>query len=186
MEQARERSEGIIERALQGTKQLEEHARNEGFAAGHKEGVERGMTEALKVVEQMQRYQEEVAKEYQAMLARAEHHLAHVSVELAERIVGEVISLEPERILDMARAVIGQLTDETGIRIRTHTDYADLLEVHRQQLLSVAPGVTSVEVVADESLSPGVVVEGKWGYVDGTLHAQLKEADRVIKDANCE
>ncbi len=184
MAEARERSAALIERALAGVAQLEEQARQEGLAAGYKEGMERGLSEARSLCEDLQKQQEEVQEHYREVLASTDRELAEASLGLAERIVGDIISLEPERVVEMARAVISQLSDEACIRLRTHSDYASILEMRRQELLAASPGITSVEVVADESLSPGVVVEGKWGYVDSTLHAQLGEIDRMIKGAS--
>jgi type III secretion protein L len=109
---------------------------------------------------------------------RARDRVIELAVVLAERLVGEALRIEPERIGELARAAIAEARGASRVRIDAHPSDVAALEV------ILADAGVSAEVGSDESLGRGsLVVHTDLGRVDARLEPQLSRLASALKEA---
>jgi flagellar assembly protein FliH/type III secretion protein L len=113
--------------------------------------------------------------------SRAERELdrtVEIARLLAERLVGEAIRVEPERIAALAHEVLRETRGARRIRIEASPEDAPTLA----RLLGEAGRVT--EVVPDPALARGsLVVHTELGRIDGRLAPQLSRLADALEEA---
>ncbi|HHY16937.1 MAG TPA: hypothetical protein GX524_02570 [Firmicutes bacterium] len=193
LRQARHEAELIKERAekeaasiLQNaeSKYLEycEQAKQSGFKIGCKEGFHKGLQETRAIVNQAQETLESSKKAFETYVKESEPKLLALVLDIAEKIVGESLSYDPELILSMLRNGIEVIGDERQFSLRVNPQLVALLEGGKDKLQGQY-GNRPIEIIGDQSVSTGVIVETPAGQVDATLDAQIKNIARAIGEA---
>ncbi len=140
-------------------------------AAAREEGHAEGLRAAAAQVE------ERVASLAEAQarwLARAEVEALDLAVEMARRILGRELRLDPAAASDGAVATLRAAGRRRTLRVRLHPDGVAGLRERRPALAEAGAGAT-LELVADPALAPGdVVVETEAGQVDGRIATRLE------------
>jgi flagellar biosynthesis/type III secretory pathway protein FliH len=117
-----------------------------------------------------------------AQEARAEHELDRtidIARLLAERLVGEAIRVEPERIAALAHDALRETRGARNIRIEACPDDVDALA----RVLHEA-GVHVSEVAPNAELARGsLVVQTELGKIDARLTPQLSRLAEALREA---
>ena len=99
--------------------------------------------------------------------------ITRLALEVARRVVGEALAVDPDRVRDLVREALDRVRRASRVRVRVHPDDAPRLD-----------GM-SVEIVADGALRPGdCVVESELGDVDGRLEARFEAVERALSEAS--
>lgn len=167
-------------------------AREQGREQGHAEGLSQGQVEGL---EQGRAQAEEELKSLQESLngiitsltnARAELSaaleldIAEVVLALAGQLAGGAITVEPERIVELARQGLDLVAESDVITIKAAAGPASLLR-EEQEALSSSANVASLRIVEDPSLEPeGCTVESELGRVDLRVSQRLESARDLL------
>lgn len=97
---------------------------------------------------------------------------------LAERLVGEVLTLDPSRVVGMARDLVGEARGARRVRLEAHPDDAEALGA---ALDAVAP---DAEILADPTLARGSLrLVTDVGRVDGRLDVRLERLAVALRAA---
>lgn len=105
-----------------------------------------------------------------------------IAFQVARRIVEAELRSGPEPAISLARAAIRRAGESRQLVLRMHPEDALAVETAEGGAASLAPGVASIRVVPDPSLSRGdCVVEGDHGLVDGRLSTRLAQVRRAIE-----
>jgi flagellar assembly protein FliH len=100
---------------------IQQQARNEGFQAGHAEGLQRGLEENRRLAELIdifgQQMDEQVARE-----------LLDLSLDIARQVLQQALKVNPELLLGVVREAIGTLPHvNQGAHLILHPDDAELI-----------------------------------------------------------
>lgn len=177
---------------------LREHARAEGFAAGHAEG----MTAAADVVAETERVAAERLADVQARwerrvasataaLGAAVTRLDEASLPLAEEVretvlgtvltlvedlVGRELALAEDPVLDAVRRALALVPSDAPAVVRVHPD--DLAEIPAEALAELPD---SVRVIADPAIErAGAVAQTGSRRIDAQLGAALERVQAVL------
>ncbi|MBL1148621.1 MAG: hypothetical protein AKCLJLPJ_00499 [Fimbriimonadales bacterium] len=156
----------------------------EAYAAGYAAGFPHGVQQALEREGQrladfdhqlrdlIGRIESAVSLWYQ----KAELSLADLGLEIAKRIVNEELTVRPTAILTIVRDALGHVEHSASVKIRLNPFDLHTLEEHRDELHTLAGGISNLELVGDEQLSRGsVIVESQFGTVDATVETKLDQ-----------
>ncbi len=137
------------------------------FEEGRAEGLSAG------ILQQQERLVE-LAGLRAGWLARAEVEALDLAVEMARRILGRELKLDPGAAAAGASAALRAAGRGRPLRVRLHPEGAALLR-ERTAGLSPMAGEGALELVDDPTLLPGdVVVESEAGQVDGRIDRRLE------------
>lgn len=154
---------------------IEKAAREEGYAAGHAEGLAAGQAEVQRLQDQLAALLRSLA----APLAELDQQVAEALGALAVRIAGallqEAYEADPERLARLVHATL-----EIAGRERSGAE----LRMHPADLERVAPLLAdeTLRLVADPELHPGDVrVHGSSLRVDASLETRLRSAYAALR-----
>ena len=174
----RELHERIVEmeRALQrDVRQAYERGYREGEAAG----LERAKADIAPAAERVSRAIAEIATLRGRIRREAETDLVKLAFAIARRILRRELSLSPDAIHGLVRAVFDKAQTREVSRVRVHPDHRTLV----LKSLETSGLPHGLDVVADATLRIGdVVVETKRGDLDATIDSQLAEIERGFAD----
>ena len=114
-------------------------------------------------------------------LAEAEREVARVALAAAERLVGEALRVEPERIANIVGDALARARRARDVVVRVHPDDAAALESLRAVVAARAgrPGAFSVRP-DPEVTRGGCLVETDLGTIDGRLETRLDALARAL------
>ncbi|MEW6523409.1 MAG: FliH/SctL family protein [Bacillota bacterium] len=170
----------LIEEATGAAVSLKDQARREGFGQGYEEGLEQARRAGQSLLQEARDVLEGAIALRHGLLEEAREDLVELALAVAGRILRQELSVDRGAVLEMVRGAMEAVKDETELRLHAHPAYTADLERAKKELMARVPGLRRLDVVADESLSPGCVCHGDWGAVDATLDSQLARARQQL------
>ena len=114
-------------------------------------------------------------------LAEAERETARLAIAVAQRILGEELSLAPERITAMVADVLGRARRAADVTITVHPDDAATLRRMQDQLLERAGRPARFAIVEDPGITRGgCTVKTELGELDARIETQLDTLSRAL------
>jgi flagellar assembly protein FliH len=103
-----------------------------------------------------------------------------LAMTIAERIVHEQISVDPNVVLDNVRQALTRLVGREVVTLRVNPADLDTIRAHRDSIAG-ANDVEHLRVVEDQRVDRGgVVVETDAGTIDAKVSTQIREARRTL------
>lgn len=148
-------------------------------AAGYEEGVAAGRAE----VSGAARALATAASELQEARGRAAEDAEPVAVELAlqiaAKVLGGALEVEPELVLEVVRGALRRLTEPLPATVLVNPDDVDLVRDSLTELNSEHGAELSVR--GDRRVERGgCIVSTKAGEIDAQISAQLERAAKVV------
>lgn len=152
--------------------QIEQAARDDGFARGHAEGLLHGQAEARRLVARLENLVDAFIRPLAGLDGEIEQALAALATGIAGTLVGAKYAAEPECLTALVREAIQSAGDTTRpVEVRLHPDDVTMLR-------PLLPDVS--RLVADVTLARGDVrVHADAVRIDARLDTRLK---KVLED----
>lgn len=180
---AKARARALLEQARRDAQALAAAARQQGYEAGRREGLQAARAEAAQLMDSAQALLAQARRERQAILQAAEADIARLAFEIARKVVGDAIQAEPAAVLPIVRAAVERLAEEDELVVRVNPRDAVLVEEQRAAWLEGIPAKKAVRVVEDSSVEPGgCVIESEHGMVDARTGRRLDRIERVLEE----
>jgi flagellar biosynthesis/type III secretory pathway protein FliH len=201
-EEVRNDAHGVIDRATSGAESILRDAANrareliaqaqaqaagieaEAHKNGHTEGVTAGRTdieaELAESVTSLQGVVDQARAQRQSIIEGAEPELVKLAMTIAERIVHEQISVDPNVVLENVRQALTRLVGREVVTLRVNPADLDIIRAHRESIAN-SNDVEHLRVVEDQRVDRGgVVVETDAGTIDAKISTQIREARRTL------
>jgi flagellar assembly protein FliH len=180
-------SNGIAD-VLSAVRAEAEQIRAQAWAAGEAEGRAAGMaaarTEAAPAVAAMTAALEAIEQLKAQMLAELEQDAVEMAMRLAEQILAGVVSVEPERVIDVGRNALRHLSERRRVTLVVHPDDLELVSECVDQLQSELGGIEHLGVQSDRRIGRGgAIARTDSGEIDSGLDAQLSRAREIVAAA---
>lgn len=159
--------------------------RSAARAEGHADGLSVGLAEGRAQVADALRALSEAAAGLGAVRDAAaealERDAVELAVQLAEKIVGGTLAVEPERVLDMVRGALRRLAERQRVTVLVHPDDLELVRAAAEGFAGELGGIEHCEVQAERRVSRGgAVVRTDEGQVDASVETQLARARELV------
>ena len=180
-------SNGIAD-VLSAVRAEAEQIRAQAWAAGEAEGRAAGMaaarTEAAPAVAAMTTALEAIEQLKAQMLAELEQDAVEMAMRLAEQILAGVVSVEPERVIDVGRNALRHLSERRRVTLVVNPDDLELVSECVDQLQSELGGIEHLGVQSDRRIGRGgAIARTDSGEIDSGLDAQLSRAREIVAAA---
>jgi type III secretion system HrpE/YscL family protein len=114
-------------------------------------------------------------------LAETERETARIAIAVAQRILGEELTLAPERIAAMVAEVLGRARRAADVTVTVHPDDAKTLRRMQDQLLERAGRPARFAIVEDPAITRGgCTVKTDLGELDARIEVQLEALARAL------
>lgn len=158
-----------------------------GREQGYKEAYETIMGEQRELLDQFGAALQQVADRVNATLSdwfqEREEAMADLAMTAVRHLLSHELSISRDSAVSIVHEALSELTHGTHARIRVNPYDMPILEQHRSQLVSLTATLRDVEIVADDSIEAGCVVETEGGVVDTRLAVRMDALEDAWKRA---
>jgi flagellar biosynthesis/type III secretory pathway protein FliH len=162
---ADERARVILAEAEEAARAVREGAREEGRRAG-----------AAELASAWIKLRTEEEKKQEREIERT----LELATAMAERLMGESLSLDPTRIVGIAQQALASARQARRIALKAHPEDADVL---RREIARLGLEGAAIEIHVEPTRSRGsLLVETDLGILDADLSIQLDRLARTLRD----
>jgi len=153
-----------------------------GQAEGRKAGFQKAMTDVktARIIEvaqftaDLETFRAEFLEAANDWAARTEKIVTELSMEVVQKILATELEINHQVALGICKEVLQNVTHAKNARILINPkDYA-LFESHRDEIIKQSRELKSIEIVEDNSIRSGVMVETESGIIDATVETRLE------------
>ena len=165
-----------------------EQIRAQAWAAGEAEGRAAGLAaaraDAEPAVAAVAAAVGAIDQLREQIVAELEQDAVEMAMRLAEQIIAGVLSVEPERVLDVGRNALRHLSDRRRVTLVVHPDDLELVSDCVDQLQSELGGIEHLGVQSDRRIGRGgAIARTDSGEIDSGIDAQLGRAREIVAAA---
>ena len=180
-------SNGIAD-VLSAVRAEAEQIRAQAWAAGEAEGRAAGLaaarTDAEPAVAALSASLQAIDELKAQMIVELEEDAVEMALRLAEQIIAGVLSVEPERVLDVGRNALRHLSDRRRVTLVVNPDDLELVSECVDQLQSELGGIEHLGVQSDRRIGRGgAIARTDSGEIDSGIDAQLGRAREIVAAA---
>jgi flagellar assembly protein FliH len=177
-------SEGIAD-VLSAVRAEAEQIRAQAWAAGEAEGRAAGLaaarTEAQPAVAALGASIQAIDALREQIVTKLERDAAELALRLAEQILASVLSIEPERVIDVARNALRHLSDRQRVTLVVNPADLELVVECVDQLQSELGGIEHLGVQSDRRVERGgAIARTESGEIDAGIDTQLARAREIV------
>jgi flagellar assembly protein FliH len=184
---AAETSGGIAD-VLSAVRAEAEQIRAQAWAAGEAEGRAAGLAaarnDAAPAVAAICASVQAISEVRAQVIAELEQDAVEMALRLAEQILAGVLSVQPERVLDVGRNALRHLSDRRRVTLVVNPDDLELVGECVEQLQSELGGIEHLGVQSDRRVARGgAIVRTDSGEIDAGIDTQLARAREIVAAA---
>jgi flagellar assembly protein FliH len=183
--------------------QLKEKGYDDGYMAGYENGVQVGKAEGRKAGLILAQHQAETERRVEATRFMAdwetlreefeqaviswfetsEEIISEMGMEVVKRILAAELEINKQFALEIAKDVLQHVTHAKRARILINPADFALFESHRDELMLQSREIEGIEIVQDNTIHSGIVVETDAGIIDATVKTRLELIDNEFRNA---
>jgi flagellar assembly protein FliH len=176
-------SDGIAD-VLSAVRAEAEQIRAQAWAAGEAEGRAAGLAaaraDASPAVAALGASVQAVDELRAQIMAELEADAVDMALRLAEQILSGVISVQPERVIDVARNALRHLSDRRQVTLVVNPSDLELVSDRVEALQSELGGIEHLGVQADRRVvRGGAIARTDSGEIDAGIDTQLARAREI-------
>jgi len=174
----------LLSEAMAQADQIRDQARLTAEAEGRAAGLAAGRAElgaALAALAAAVRAVEDLG---QALAAELEPQAAELAFALAEQILAGILTVEPERVVQVARNALRRAADRRRVTLVVNPDDLEIINASAGSLQAELGGIEHCEVQTDRRVGRGgVLLQTEAGEIDVTVASQLERAREIVAAA---
>ncbi len=161
---------------------IREQARSEG----HDEGLRAGHAEGVAEISSAASALAEAVGEIESLRTRTvdavESDAIELALELAEKILGGVLTARPDAVIEVVRGALRRTSDRRNVAVLVNPADLNTVRDALEELTSRGSGVELCDLQAEERVGVGgAIVRTTEGEVDASVRTQLERAREVIE-----
>jgi flagellar assembly protein FliH len=175
----------VVDAARAEADAIREQARAEGLAQGRAEGAAAALEEArahtTPAVQALAAAVEALVAGRAEAADRVEVRAVDLAFELAEKIVGGAVAVQPERVLDAVRGGLRCLVERERVQVLVHPDDLALVRESMDGMGAELGGIEHVEVMEERRIARGgALVRTPEAEIDAAVRTKLERAREVV------
>ncbi|HAM79390.1 MAG TPA: flagellar assembly protein FliH [Ornithinibacillus sp.] len=180
-----EETEKQIEEQLENWEQeklaLIEQANEAGYQAGFEQGKAESLFQFKQLIEQANSIILATKKDYEATLEKSEESMLMLAIKVAEKIMKQKLSEEPESFLPIVKDAIQAIKDQRVLSIYLSPSNYEYVLAQKSELERVLDSSAELSILVNESLQDGsCVIEHPFGRIDASIDTQLSQVKQVL------
>jgi len=181
---ARDATARMIARAQAEAEQIRESAREQGFAAGHRDGREHGAAEIGSAASALGQAVRGVEALREQTATAIEADALELALALAGKILAGALDARPELVVEVVQGALRRMVERRRITVLVNPADLALVRDAMGQITSQGSGVELCEVISEERVGVGsAIVRTVEGEVDAGVQTQLERAREVVAAA---
>lgn len=162
-----------------------------GQAAGYQAGFDQAYTEASNehaetlraFAADLQSVRERLQTSIEDWFAASERELEVIAVQIAEKLIAAQLQLDRSFVVATTKEALRELSEANQARIRVNPFDFVILSKAREELLAATAGLRGIEIVADDTILGGCIIETERGVTDATIETRLEILNGGLEEA---
>jgi flagellar biosynthesis/type III secretory pathway protein FliH len=158
------------------------YGKKEGFEAGFAEGKslayaeyqEKCAIEIKQFIDELNAIYDRVQDATDRWKEECEADVVEIALNAVERVLASELNLSRDSALAIAREALNEVTHSSKARIRLNPFDLPIIEQHREALIAASTSLRQIEIISDESIDAGCIVETDGGVIDSRIETRLK------------
>jgi flagellar assembly protein FliH len=177
--------EKIIEdRVSEKLAELSEKTRQDAYARGHAEGLQKGheeafqefQTESSKRIDQLNVLVQSMESAKGQLFEANREFLMNVIYRVAKTILLKEVATDREYLLRLSRELVERCGLRENLTLKIHPCDAESLEMLKQGLMQSFSSLRNLNIeLSDHVQAGGCILETEWGAIDASLETQLSQ-----------
>ncbi|MBP2077656.1 flagellar assembly protein FliH [Oceanobacillus polygoni] len=163
--------------------QLIDSAKQEGYQAGFLQGEHAGKAAYEEKLNQANLIIDATTIDYHATIEKSEETILQLALSIAEKIIGEEVSENPEAFLGIIRQAIQELKDQSTVTIYLHPSNYEYVIGQKDELMRILEDDSTLAIYLDEKLKENTcLIEHSFGQIDASVDTQLSKIREALQD----
>jgi len=167
--------------------EAQKEGHDEGFQAGHDEGMAKAEAECRQsILDANAKAEHTLAtakEECHAYVDQAENEIADLAMQVVGKILPQHFIDVPQVVLPVVREAIQKVKDQSEVIVHVAPDSYDMVLMARGEFQAMLSGNAMLEVKSDDSLGVGdVLIETPNGTVDARLATQMELIRQAVQE----
>lgn len=199
LEDARKKSDSIIQQAQNQLAEAEEYIRQQqeeweiekekiaqeasqiGYQEGYGEGKRTAKQEYSVLLEKIQQTLSNTKRQEEMILSEMEPQLLEAGMRIANKILNQTFTEEPTRFIELVKRVIREVKEENDVKVYVHPSYYDVVFTQRDELKSLLHQESLLTIYPDDSIEDTqCIVESSFGRIEGGIDEQLQQIKQAL------
>lgn len=183
LDHAKMQADIIVRTANAEAETIREHARQEGYEQGRQAGMSEAATAIQPLLQRLEVDTEAVNTETQEFFNSLEPELLKLCLDTVEKVIRHEAKTDPRVVTRIIKSCLRRVKESHEVRVRVNPAEVAAVRAQRDELLSVAEGITAINIVDDRRISPGgCVIETATGDFDATIETQMGRVEQVFTE----
>jgi flagellar assembly protein FliH len=171
----------VLSAAWAEAEQIRARARAGGEAEGRSAGLAAAGADVEAALAALTQALQGVDQAREQLIAELHRDAAELALSLAEQILAGVLSVEPERVVDVARNALRHLSDRRHVTLVVNPDDLEVMGAAVASVQAQLGGIEHLAVQADRRIGRGgAIARTEEGEIDASLTAQLSRAREIV------
>lgn len=162
-----------------------EASRQSGYELGYAEGAANSETELREIWEQKLTEASDVLKTAfemrEQIIQEAEPFLVELSCAIAEKIIGQQLTLAPEMAIELIRKSLSRRREQGVITLCVAPGQLAFVQAAREELHFAIDSQAELQILPDSTVKDnGCVIRSSFGSIDARIDTQLAEIKREL------
>jgi flagellar assembly protein FliH len=174
----------VLSAALAEAEQVRAQAWAAGKAEGRAAGIAAARAEAEPALSALSAAVRAIEELRSHLVAEIELDAVELAFELCEQILAGVLSVQPERVVDVARNALRHLSDRRQVTLVVNPDDLAVMADSVESLQAQLGGIEHLAVQSDRRVGRGgAIARTDAGEIDSGINTQLQRAREIVVSA---
>jgi flagellar assembly protein FliH len=171
----------VLSAAWAEAEQVRAQARLAGEVEGRAAGLADARAQSEQALEALACALQSVEELRSEVVAAIERDAVELSLRLSEQILSGALSVQPERVLDVARGALRRLADRHRVTVVVNPADLELLSESVEGLKTTLGGIEHCGVQTDRRVGRGgAIARTEAGEIDASIEAQMRSAREIV------
>lgn len=173
----------IINEATERIENEEKMKLEEAWQKGYAEGIEAANAQYEALLAEAEEIKKSSLEERSSILAGMEKDILELVLNVARKTVAAELTINNEVVLQLLRDAFNDCSNKEGAAIKVSAEDYDVLNEHKEELISIAGTSEDIEIKKDASMNKGdIVIETKLGGIDAGVQTKLDKIEESFKE----
>ena len=179
--EAKRNADDVENKAQSAMSQIEQEAREKGYAEGHEEGYKKGSEEVGRLVEQLHTIITKAIDKRNQIIEDSETQLINMVLLIANKVIKVISENQKNVVINNVIQALRKLKSRGDVVIRVNLADLQLTTDHTRDFMDRIENVRSITVLEDSSVDKGgCIIETDFGQIDARISSQLKDIEERV------
>jgi len=158
-----------------------EKVHRQGTEEGYAKGMEEGLTDARRTVQQFEQAIRDAVSQRESLLSEAKQKVLDLVLQIARKVTFDAINVDREATVTMIENVIDRLIDRSSLKIKVNPDFLPIVEQQMNRFLSGSTSIKELKFEPDPRVRfGGCFIETPTGDIDARLESQFEVIEETM------